>query len=254
MAIHLDPWTDIVNVHWNDATHVAFALQIARFEETTDSIGSCSPALEPGPIPESTHWGGPFTTSVKYTYAISSGSAWQLSQSNKWTSAGYINQPNGLLVSGIPGSNTLTFDPFTVMVDYGVIAPVLRACYRFNPIESGFGAIKLPVQTELFFSSTTAILPQVLASIGDGQSHCYLDEFGGGTPATEIISVRTPAGAAANLLASAVVSYAGKSCTIIGAHTMQSPFTSFTAQSRNNTQGTVNCPVVAWVLAQINPS
>jgi hypothetical protein len=93
-VIHLDPWTDIVNVNWPQTyTHVAFSISVGDSDYTVESYDypAASPPADPGAI---------FSTSVKNTsQKVAIGSLYRMRTSGV-TQVWSIASASDLVVSG----------------------------------------------------------------------------------------------------------------------------------------------------------
>jgi hypothetical protein len=212
--IHLDPWTDIVNVGWPQTyTHVAFDLQL--FDGQITGTTNDYPSLDPGDPP-----GSFFTTSVATAgHRVNIQGRYRMRTSGTtqiWSGA----QSSDLVISGFPddGNTSKAFSATYTECDHwspinGTLGPPTftgnQAMFGFDSYRVGDSTITSPItSTETFETSTAAALvfhTHPLTACVPTSPSTVLDDT-----TTERVEVNS------NVLTGVSLTYRSTPCTIIG--------------------------------------
>jgi hypothetical protein len=252
-VIHLDPWTDIVNVNWGGTiTHVAFSIgcfsstaseYLSLFDPTAcfaDEAASGSGNLSISATMQSLK----IDVTLSGFYYVRRKTApstytWHGSSSDK------VGVANFRTVEGsLPAKRE-----FSKFYENWAQAAVVGDLYSFRPYQAGDSGISTP--TGGTFETTSNVGLRFRAPTISGTPGCVYDELAGTgerVVAADDVSLGTFAHEA-DVLQNVAVTYEGRPCTIIGAATSTS-----NGEYTNSYGATLvmNRPRSAVILASVN--
>lgn len=157
MAVKLDHYQTIVNVHWaNPFTHLAFVVELQLGVPQANVSMTCA-------------GGGPATGAVMgaycpgYTYNYARDTApFGRREDGEWR-----DSVSGVTISGLPGSDVETFPIWTVQQQDSQLD-----LSRIGPVTPGVAGILLPDSTTQFFATEVSATAELYTVAADGNGYC----------------------------------------------------------------------------------
>ena len=237
MAVELDHYQTIVNVHWPSGEYVAFFISMLEAAYLPEVSGTtCSGGISPNPGNNS----NAYETGLTYNYSQGAASQYD---GNEWSGTETVS------ITGVRLTDALTFVEWTVPILLNQTSPGTVQATRFSPNTGNVLQIPVPNSSGFFYDQTSAVAEAMTWPAISGP-YCSTT---GVPPDLMIVDISptliSPIGQTPNLLSGLTITKGARSYSIVGTHAVERLLS---LPDANGVLQSTNCPKELWVLAHRN--
>ena len=238
MAVELDHYQTIVNVHWPSASdYIAIAIRL--ISSSGVQVGDQPCGGEDPADPGYDYYGSASHEEQTYNY--------ELYDQALYSDGEWVRAYDDIVISGVRTTDTITAS--ASWFSYPPDGPVFNTFSRFAPRETESSAITIPFNEPYRFGGVDSLIAEHLSGIYVGHLGCTFNVGVGGFIKYKAIDpAPVPVFQTTDLAPAVSVTYFGAALTLIGVATQRATPTpwDFTPPG-----GTVNRPRIAWLLYRV---